>query len=218
MTQSRLERFLRGKSWVWALIVTLAAYPWIRLLSGATFATANPPQYLLDHAGTTATAFLVAVLALTPLRVIFPASGIIRALNRQRRLTGVSAFAFAALHLGYFWLHVDGWAGVLKEIDKPFIWSGLAAWTTLAVLAVTSLNRIVRAMGARGWKRLHRAAYLAAALAFYHQAAQQKEGYSEALWFFAPLAILQIARVIVMFRRSRVPVPTAGVSTPSQPD
>ena len=191
-----LERLLRGKIWLWVLIVALAAYPWTRLLSGDPFASANPPQYLLDHAGTVATAFLVSVLSLTPLRVLFPTSGIFRALNRHRRLIGVSAFGFAALHLGYFWLHVDGWSGVLKEIDKPFIWSGLAAWTILAVLAITSLNAIVRAMGARGWKRLHRAAYFAAALAFYHQAAQQKEGYSESLWFFAPLALLEIARVI----------------------
>lgn len=191
-----LERFLRAKHWLWMLIVGFAVYPWARLLSGDPFASANPAQYLLDHAGTTATGFLVAVLALTPLRVLLPASGAVRALNRHRRLVGVSAFGFAALHLGYFWLHVDGWDGVLKEIGKPFIWSGLAAWTTLAVLAITSLNAIVRAMGARGWKLLHRAAYLAAALAFYHQAAQQKEGYSEALWFFVPLAVLEIARVI----------------------
>ncbi|HEY5553222.1 MAG TPA: ferric reductase-like transmembrane domain-containing protein [Opitutaceae bacterium] len=202
MTLSWLERLLRGKIWLWLLIIGLAAYPWLQLLSGDPFAAANPAQYLLDHAGTTATGFLVSVLALTPLRVLFPASAIVRALNRHRRLVGVSAFGFAVLHLGYFWLHVDGWAGVLKEIDKPFIWSGLAAWTTLAVLAITSLNAIVRAMGARGWKRLHRAAYFAAALAFYHQAAQQKEGYSEALWFFAPLAVLEVARVIKQRREA----------------
>jgi sulfoxide reductase heme-binding subunit YedZ len=175
MTLSWLDRFLRGKTWLWVLIVALAAYPWLRLLSGDPFASANPAQYLLDHAGTTATAFLVAVLSLTPLRVLFPSSGVVRTLNRHRRLTGVTAFGFAVLHLGYFWLHVDGWTGAMKEIDKPFIWSGLAAWTILAVLAITSLHSIVRAMGARGWKRLHRAAYAAAALAFYHQAAQQKE-------------------------------------------
>lgn len=202
MTRPWAERILGGKLWLWVLIVSLAAYPWLRLLSGDPFASANPAQFLLDHAGTTATAFLVAVLSLTPLRVLFAASIVVRMLNRHRRLAGVTAFGFAVLHLCYFWLHVDGWGGVLKEIDKPFIWSGLAAWTVLAVLAITSLNAIVRAMGARGWKRLHRAAYFAAALAFYHQAAQQKEGYSEALWFFAPLAVLEIARVIKQRREA----------------
>lgn len=158
MNPSWAKRFLRGKAWLWVLIVALAAYPWLPLFSGDPFAGANPAQYLLDWAGTAATAFLVAVLSFTPLRVIFPGSGVVRALNRHRRLTGVSAFGFAALHLGYFWLHAGGWGGALKEIDKSFIWSGLAAWTTLAVLAITSLNAFVRAMGARGWKRLHRAA------------------------------------------------------------
>jgi len=196
-----IERIVRGKVWLWAIIGTLAAYPWIRLYSGDPFAAANPTQYLLDHAGTAATGFLVGVLSLTPLRVLLPGNRFALALNRHRTLIGVAAFFFAALHLAYFWLHVDGWAGAMKEIDKPFIWSGLAAWAILAVLAITSLGAIIRAMGARGWKRLHRAAYVAATLVFYHQAAQQKEGYSEALWFFLPLVVLEVARIIRQRRR-----------------
>lgn len=196
MTRSWPERILGGKAWIWVLIVWFAAYPWWRLLSHDPFALADPPQYLLDWAGTVATGFLVAVLMLTPLRVLIPASATVRALNRHRRLIGVSAFGFAVLHFGYVWLHLDGWGGLMKEIGKPFIWSGLAAWTTLAVLSITSLHAIVRAMGARGWKRLHRAAYVAAAFVLYHQAAQQKEGYSDALWFFAPLAFLELLRVV----------------------
>lgn len=194
------------------MIVALAAYPWIRFLSGDPFVLADPPKYLLGHAGTVATGFLMGVLSLTPFRVLFPSSAIVRALNRHRTLAGVAAFGFAVLHFGYFWLHVDGWAGFMKEIDKPFIWSGLAAWTLLAVLSISSLHAIVRAMGARRWKRLHRGAYLAAALAFYHQAAQQKEGYSEALWFFLPLAILQIARIIRQ-RRTRIIANGRGSTT-----
>jgi sulfoxide reductase heme-binding subunit YedZ len=198
MNRSLAERVLGGKSWIWVTIVFLAAWPWYWLLTGDAFARANPAQYLLDSAGTVTTAFLVAVLMLTPLRVLFPTNGIVRALNRHRRLIGVTAFGFAVVHLGYFWLHVGGWAGFMKEIGKPFIWSGMAAWTLLAVLAVTSLHRIVRSMGAHGWKRLHRASYFAAALAFYHQAAQQKEGISESLWFFMPLVFLEVLR---LFRR-----------------
>ena len=198
MNRSWAERILGGKAWLWAAIVIFAAWPWYWLLTGDPYARADPPQYLLDSAGTVATGFLVAVLMLTPLRVLFTTSDLVRALNGHRRLIGVTAFGFAVLHLGYFWLHVDGWAGFMKEIDKPFIWSGMVAWTLLAVLAITSLHAVVRAMGARGWKMLHRTAYVAAAFAFYHQAAQQKEGISESLWFFMPLAILEVLR---FFRR-----------------
>ena len=121
MNRSWAARILGGKAWLWVAIVLLAAWPWYWLLTGDPYARADPPQYLLDSAGTIATGFLVAVLMLTPLRVLFPTNDVVRALNRNRRLIGVTAFGFAVLHFGYFWLHVDGWGGFMKEIDKPFI-------------------------------------------------------------------------------------------------
>ena len=66
----------------------------------------------------------------------------------------------------------------------------------LLVLTVTSAHALVRRLGARRWKNLHRLAYLAAALAAYHQAAARKIFPQQVLWIFVPLALLQIARVI----------------------
>jgi sulfoxide reductase heme-binding subunit YedZ len=191
---------LRRRDWLVLLVAGAAVWPWAWLLLGDPFAAANPAQYLLDCAGLTATAFLVGVLSLSPLRALAPRSRLAAALNRHRRFLGVTAFGFAALHVVYFWFHVGGLAGALREIDKPFIWSGLAAFAVLAALAATSFDAAVRAFGPRRWKGLHRAAYVAAALVFYHQAAQQRVGASEALWLFLPLAGLQLARLWQQWR------------------
>lgn len=200
---SLLVRLLRGRAWLVALIAATTVWPWARVFSGDPFAAANPAQYLLDCAGLAATACLVGVLALSPLRVVAPRSRVVAALNRHRRLVGVAAFGFAALHVVYFWFHVDGLAGALRELNKPFIWSGLAAFALLAALAATSFDAAIRMLGPRRWKGLHRAAYVAAALVFYHQAAQQRVGASEALWLFLPLAGLQLARLWLVWRAAR---------------
>jgi DMSO/TMAO reductase YedYZ heme-binding membrane subunit len=52
---------------------------------------ANPVERLLHVSGEIAIWTLGAVLSLTPLRVLFPRSTIVNALNRDRRYVGVSA-------------------------------------------------------------------------------------------------------------------------------
>jgi len=76
---------------------------------------------------------------------------------------------------------------------RPFI---------LLVLAVTSLRRLMRALGAKHWKMLHRLAYVAAALAAYHQAAARKLFPVQVLWIFVPLALLEIARIVIRIREA----------------
>ena len=65
---------------------------------------------------------------------------------------------------------------------------------SLLVLTVTSLNAVVRRMGARAWKNLHRLAYVAAALAAWHQADARKVFPLQVVWIFGPVVLLQIAR------------------------
>jgi len=73
-------------------------------------------------------------------------------------------------------------------------------FTILLLLALTSFNAAVRWMGGRRWKNLHRLAYVAAALAAYHQAAARKIFPVQVLWIFVPLAALEAARI---FRRAQ---------------
>jgi methionine sulfoxide reductase heme-binding subunit len=171
---------------------------------------ADPLKYLLHHFGFVACILLAAVLSFTPLRVLFPHSRLALALNRHRRLVGVSAFFYALLHVAFQFLHEGGWPTFFTDIKKPFLLVGALTFLILLTLAVTSFNFMVRWMGGRRWKNLHRLAYLAAGLAAYHQAAARKLFPVQVLWIFIPLALLELARVIK--QRKAPPRPPAPVS------
>jgi sulfoxide reductase heme-binding subunit YedZ len=206
-----IERLFRSRAFVLTAIVLPGLWPAWPIASGDPTVLADPLKYLLHHFGFVACILLAAVLALTPLRVLFPRSRLAAALNRHRRTVGVSAFCYALIHLTCQVLHEAGWPTFWTDVRKPFILVGLLAFSILLVLAATSFNAVVRWMGGRRWKRLHRLAYLAAGLAAYHQAAARKIFPVQVLWIFVPLAGLEIARVI---RQNLKTVPSAAAKDP----
>ncbi|HEU5247225.1 MAG TPA: ferric reductase-like transmembrane domain-containing protein [Candidatus Udaeobacter sp.] len=157
---------------------------------------ANPLEKLLHQSGEIAIWTLGAVLALSPLRVLFPRSRIVAALNRHRRAIGVSACIYGLLHFAFHVLYEGGWDGLVRSLSKPFIWFGLGGLSILVVLALTSNNWSIRALGGKNWKLLHRLAYVAAAVLIYHQTIAGKGHWHIARWLLFPLAALQLARVI----------------------
>ncbi|MEY2527718.1 MAG: methionine sulfoxide reductase heme-binding subunit, partial [Verrucomicrobiota bacterium] len=86
---------------------------------------ANPIEKLLHQSGEIAIWTLGAVLALTPLRVLFPDSRLVAALNRHRRAIGVTACIYGLLHFGFHVLYEGGWDGLVRSLAKPFVWLGL---------------------------------------------------------------------------------------------
>lgn len=215
---SILARLLRSKIVIWALIVLPGLWPlWPLMVRPDPSALADPLKFVLHHLGLMACLLLVAVLTFTPLRVLAPKSAIVLALNRHRRLVGVSAFGYGAVHFTVHLLYeiqaeVSTPAAVLAtDVTKPFLLTGMIALAILLVLAITSLNAAVRWLGGRRWKNLHRLAYVAAALVAYHQAAARKTFPMQVLWIFVPLALLEIARVMKQ-RNARRTVPAADVS------
>ena len=198
-----LVKLLRSKAVVWTLIVLPGLWPaWPFFVRPDPTALTDPLKFILHHLGFVACLLLALVLTFSPLRVLFPKSAIVQALNRHRRLVGVSAFAYALLH---FTVHVyyqydgtyDGTVTQLsKELRKPFQLTGLVALTILMVLAITSAHAAVRWLGGRRWKNLHRFVYIAAALVAYHQAAARKIFPMQVVWIFGPLVLLEIARII----------------------
>ena len=194
---SPAEKVVRSRVFAWALIVLPGLWPaWPFFVTEDAAALTDPLKYVLHHWGLVGCVLLAAVLTFSPLRVLFPRSGLARALNRHRRLTGVAAFAYALLHFAAHTRHVyDGTLETFwKEIGKPFQIAGLGALVILLVLTVTSLDVAVRRLGARAWKNLHRFAYVAAALAAWHQAVARKVFPPQVVWIFGPVVVLQIAR------------------------
>jgi methionine sulfoxide reductase heme-binding subunit len=160
---------------------------------------ANPIERLLHVSGEIAIWTLGAVLSLTPLRVLFPRSAIINALNRHRRYIGVSSCIYGLIHFSCHLLYQGDWEDILQSFTKPFIWFGLAGLTILVLLASTSNNWAVRKLGGKKWKLLHRLAYVAAALLIYHQSIAGKGHWYVARWLLFLLAVLEGARLAKKF-------------------
>lgn len=166
---------------------------------------ANPLEKLLHQSGEIAIWTLGAVLTLSPLRVLFPNSRFVAALNRHRRMIGVTACIYGLLHFGFHVLYEGGWDGLVRSLSKPFIWFGLGGLSILVVLALTSNQLSIRALGGKNWKLLHRLAYVAAAVLIFHQSIAGKGHWHIARWLLFPLAGLQLARILkTLYVKKRV--------------
>lgn len=151
------------------LVFLLCLGPFAALLYGAIAETlgANPAEHLIRATGDWTLRFLFIVLAVTPLRVL---AGL-PALARWRRMLGLYVFFYAALHLlCYAWFDMGfELPDIVADIARrPFILVGFAAFLGLTLLAATSFNRAIRALGGRRWQALHRSAYAIAGLALLH--------------------------------------------------
>ena len=151
------------------LVFGLSLLPFALLLWGAVANTlgANPAEALIRGTGDWVLRFLCITLAVTPLREAFGLS----ALARLRRMLGNFAFFYGVLHFtSYAWLDMGlDLAGIVADIPKrPFILVGTLALLLMASLAATSFNRVIKAMGAARWKRLHRAVYAIILLGLLH--------------------------------------------------
>ncbi len=162
----------------------------------------NVIESVLNQTGLLALVFLVGSLACTPLRLLlgwsWPA--------RVRRLLGLLAFAYAVLHFLTYAVADQGLAlgPILEDIAKrPFITVGFVALVLLVPLAVTSTNASVRRMGFPAWQRLHRLAYVAAALGVVHFFWRVKKDTTEPLIYGLVLAALLGIRLVEAIRKRR---------------
>lgn len=203
-----LVTILANKIFAFSVIVGVGF--WLLIIPAFTGALgANPAEKLLHQTGEIAIWTLGAVLSLSPLRVLFPHSRLVNALNRHRRAVGVSACVYGLIHFGFHLLYEGDAQAIARSFSKPFIWFGLAGLSILVILATTSNNFSIRKLGGKNWKRLHRLAYAAAALLIYHQAIAGKGHWHIARWLLLSLVALQTARVTkqLVTRRTRTSRP-----------
>lgn len=151
-----------------AAVFALCALPAVLLIAGLLQGTlgANPVERLLNGTGSWGLRFLIATLAMTPLRWATGARWVVR----LRRQIGLWAFFYAAAHFSVFAVfeHGLGLAAIVSDIvQRPFILVGASALLLLLPLALTSTQGWIRRLG-RNWKRLHWLIYPAAILGVVH--------------------------------------------------
>jgi methionine sulfoxide reductase heme-binding subunit len=218
-----------------ALLAPLAYL--LELFRNGTLAqNADPVNYITHFTGNSALYILLISLAITPLRRLNPALGI---LIRFRRLIGLYAFFYASLHLATYIFLFSGydlptaltalksghpaelitqwkavWPTIYDDIRKRrFIQVGFSAWVILLALACTSPAFIMRAMGGKNWQLLHRLVYLAGIFAVIHYWWLVKPGNLTPWKATAALAVLLLARVAyTVMKKSRQPTPAKQVA------
>jgi sulfoxide reductase heme-binding subunit YedZ len=154
---------------------------------------ANPIEAITHTTGDWTLRFLLTALLATPLKRFCGWAWAIRI----RRMLGLFAFFYASLHLlTYVCLDqfFDWGEIVLDVIDRPFITVGMLGYVLLVPLAVTSNRYLTRCLG-RGWKRLHRLAYVVPVLGVLHFWWLVKADVREPLVYGALLAALLLLRV-----------------------
>jgi sulfoxide reductase heme-binding subunit YedZ len=190
--------------WLWPAVVTGGAVPLVAIGVGVFRGTlgANPVAEALNQLGLLALIFLVASLACSPLKVLTGWTWPIR----LRKTLGLFAFLYASLHLMTY-VGVDqlmDLRAVAKDILKrPFISIGLLAFVLLVPLAVTSTAGMLKRLGFARWKRLHRLAYVAAALGAVHFFLRVKKDVTEPLVYAAILGVLFLVRVVDYLKKRR---------------
>lgn len=143
--------------------------PFIGLLYGALSNQlgANPAEALIRATGDWTLRFVCIVLSVTPLRVISHTP----ALARFRRMLGLFVYFYVVIHLlSYSWFDMGfDITDIARDIAKrPFILVGFSAFVLLTLLAATSFNAAIKALGGKRWQRLHKLVYLIAGLGLLH--------------------------------------------------
>jgi methionine sulfoxide reductase heme-binding subunit len=150
---------------------------------------ANPIEKVTRTTGYWTLVFLMITLATTPLKKLTGWSWLIR----LRRMVGLFAFFYAFLHFSTY-LVLDqffDWESIIKDIAKrPYITVGFPAFLLLIPLAVTSTDGMIRRLGGKRWKLLHRFVYFCAIGGVIHYWWLVKKDLTNPITFALILALL----------------------------
>jgi sulfoxide reductase heme-binding subunit YedZ len=186
-------RFSPFKLGVFLLLFVPATLIFWRYASGAL--GAEPVEAALHQAGDWAIRLLLVSLAVTPARHLLQWPR----LAQVRRMVGVAAFAYAAAHLALY-VTDEGFnlGKVASEIVlRLYLTLGFLAFLVLAAMALTSFDGMIRRLGAKRWKQLHRLVYGVGLVAVVHFFMQTKLDATEPWIIAGLLAWLLAVRVVI---------------------
>jgi sulfoxide reductase heme-binding subunit YedZ len=163
---------------------------------------ANPQNFLILTTGMMTLIFLTLTMAVTPLRKITGWNWLIQ----FRRMLGLFAFFYGCLHFLCFFSLDRGFSvsSTLSEmVKRKYLMVGITGLLVMVPLAVTSTNAMIKWLGGKRWRALHRLAYVAAIAGVIHYYMQVKADVRQPLVFAAVLAILLGYRLVVYLRQSK---------------
>ncbi len=172
--------------WIFKPAVLLAAlgpFAWLAWTIVTGNLSADPLKDITDETGVWTLRFLCITLAVTPLRRLTGWNSLIR----FRRMLGLYAFFYGTIHFLIYLVadraarldYPDGFValGTVRDFvmlvgddiyERPFITVGFTTWMAMLPLALTSTAGMIRRLGGREWRRLHRLIYVAAIAGVVH--------------------------------------------------
>ena len=163
---------------------------------------ANPQNFLILTTGMMTLIFLMLTMAVTPLRKITGWNWLIQ----FRRMLGLYAFFYGCLHFLCFFSLDRGFSisSTLTEmVKRKYLIVGSTALIVMIPLAITSTNAMIKRLGGKRWRALHRLAYVAAIAGVIHYYMQVKADVRQPLVFAAVLAVLLGCRLVVYLRQAK---------------
>ena len=218
---------------VWAVAMALSGTDLkpLRFVSSlfghAAVLGADPLKDITNETGVWTLRFLCLTLTITPMRRITGWNAAIR----FRRMLGLFAFFYGTLHLLVF-VVFDRLAGMgfpsplalqtLRDlassiggeiVKRPYITVGFTAWVCMLALAATSTGGMVRRLGGKRWRALHRLVYVAAVAGVLHFWWLVKADIREPAAYAIVVGILLLVRMVWLLRsRLSAPLRAAPVS------
>ncbi|MCG5240968.1 sulfite oxidase heme-binding subunit YedZ [Azospirillum doebereinerae] len=190
--------------------VALVPLFWTLWLAYSGELGAEPVLESVKQSGLWALRFLLVALAVTPLRML---TGV-AALARFRRMIGLFAFFYAAVHLSTY-IGLDqyfDWPAIWKDIVKrPYITVGMGAILILTALALTSTNGMVKRLGGKRWRALHKGVFVAGLAGCLHFIMLVKG------WQTTPLVYAALCVGLLAFRRWPLRLPNARKEPRTRP-
>ncbi|MGB0713750.1 MAG: sulfite oxidase heme-binding subunit YedZ [Gammaproteobacteria bacterium] len=202
------------RPWLKPLAFLLCLLPALILLGDGLTGNlgVNPVETITHTTGDWALRLLLITLAVTPARRwlgwTWPAP--------LRRMLGLFSFFYVVLHFSTWFILDQGLSVPLMiadVIERPYITIGFIAFVLLIPLAATSTNGMIKRLGGKRWKALHKAVYAIGVLGVLHFLWLVKADYIEPGIYALILALLLMARLPAS--RATRPTATPGSASSS---
>jgi ferredoxin-NADP reductase/DMSO/TMAO reductase YedYZ heme-binding membrane subunit len=197
-TGMKVSRFARSIVWLnCAVPLILLAWDAVAGRLGA-----NPVNFAIRTTGILSLIFIILTLAITPVSRMMGWGW----MGQFRRVLGLYAFFHAGLHfLIFFWFdRAASVLGTLSEIAmRTYLMVGIVGLVLMAPLAITSTNGMIKRLGPKRWKLLHRLVYVVAIAGALHFAMLVKADLTRPIAFAIPIALLFAWRLGAHYFRLR---------------
>ena len=155
---------------------------------------ANPVEAVTHTTGDWTLRFLLLTLAVTPFRWVTGWNVVVR----YRPMLGLFAFFYASLHFLTYTVfdHVFALDSILEDVTtRRYVTAGFLGFVLLIPLALTSTQAMIRRLGGRRWRALHRLVYVSAIAGVVHYLWLVKIDVRPPLAYAAILSLLLVARL-----------------------